>query len=131
MREMDRLNDLIRELERQKTLKSKIGQAYAALGPVLEYLATGHDEWENTAGYFETLKDEIGERNPFVVEGDNDATYQKALKFLLQAKGNDLHNIAKTLIGDKPVGNIGYDQAVEKMKSVLSDKLGLSGGGAH
>ena len=114
---------LLKERRRQITLRNKVGRAYEALRPILEELATHGPEWPDSDSHFKKIKLEVSDKNQFVVEGDNDATYRKAAKFLLQKEGNDLFSIASVLLGDTKIGNMGYDEAVTKIENLIRKKI--------
>lgn len=116
------LNNLLREAGRQRAIVRDVGMAYSALRPCLEKFASESGEWQDSQVFF--VEEKKGtEKNRFVVDGDNQATYRKALGFLLEQKGNDIYNIASVLLGDK-CAEKKYDQSMQKVVGLLSEILG-------
>lgn len=92
------IRDTNAEIKRQHAINRKTARAYIALQPCLETLAIGHNEWVDTPGLFEEQKKTTWVRNEFVIEGDANTTYRKALKYLLEKRGNSMRKISEMIL---------------------------------
>jgi len=122
----EKSKSILREAKRQRKLAINVSFALAALKPVLEELATSANEWQDTPEYYAQKKN-AGQKdtNPFIIDGDNEATYKKAIDFLLQRKTVGIYQIAETLLADRRSESdypIGIARVCDKLKEIRGEK---------
>ncbi|MFH1971072.1 MAG: hypothetical protein ABIJ05_01680 [Patescibacteria group bacterium] len=114
-------------VERKNLLKKKENLALLALSPIILELAGGSSEWPDLGSLDGNLWKKVNKNNPFFIESNPNETFKKATNYLLQIKGNNVENIADSLLSASKVRNfadrrVGFEMAKQELVELIKSK---------